>query len=601
MRAFALLTCVAKAALKGLGKAAGLGAAVDIAEEAAKEWGRTADAGKRKAELEATVRLAAAEFRQQVEAVVREVAGDKPAAVQQKLSTFLLQLPDLARQRFRRPDDRDGRSVPPGFRPDDPADLVSLLPAKLSPVATETDDPLSVTIRYTRGPLAGKSTTFTGPGVMLVGRDDDCHPKLPHESCGRVSRRHCFLEIHPPDVRLRDLGSLHGTTVNGQLIGKRPEGTVPNPKYQSPVHLLGHGAEVQLADRDQMAFTVHIQAPPPPKTQSCAWCGATVTGRTGRAGLLVCESCQGNMSGLLRGLVGAAESEPELNAIHGYELIEKLGEGGMGAVYLARHPKAGPAAVKVMLPKLAADDRAVRQFQREVRNTMALSHRNVVRCLDHGFSKGVFFLVLEYCDGGSVAELIRARGGTLPVDEAVEIGLQALDGLHHAHTATVPFVKQADGTIGPGVGLVHRDIKPANLFLTGWGSGRVVKVGDYGLAKGFDEAGLSGGTRTGEVAGTWEFMCRQQVIGYKTAGPEVDVWAVAASLYQMLTGALPRDFPPDRDPWLVILEDDVVPVRKRNTAVPKPLAELLDEALSETNGLTFRSADHFRTALSDAA
>ncbi len=217
--------------------------------------------------------------------------------------------------------------------------------------------------------------------------------------------------------------------------------------------------------------------------------GSIVTGRTNRAGLLVCGGCQGNLSGVVQGLLGAAETEPELKAIHGYELLEKLGEGGMGAVYLARHPKTGPAAVKVMLPKLAADDRAVRQFQREVRNTMALNHRNVVRCLDHGFSKGVFFLVLEYCDGGSVAELIRSRGGTLPVDEAVEIGLQALDGLHHAHTATVPFVKQADGTIGPGVGLVHRDIKPANLFLTGWGSGRVVKVGDYGLARGSTRPG----------------------------------------------------------------------------------------------------------------
>src|SRR5262249_62098035 len=95
---------------------------------------------------------------------------------------------------------------------------------------------------------------------------------------------------------------------------------------------------------------------------------------------------------------------------------------------------------------------------------------------------------------------------------------------------------------GPGKGLVHRDIKPANLFLTGWGSGRLVKVGDFGLAKAFAESGLSGGTRTGDVGGTYEFMCRQQVAYYKDAGPEVDVWSLAASLYYLLTGQTPRDF-----------------------------------------------------------
>ena len=307
------------------------------------------------------------------------------------------------------------------------------------------------------------------------------------------------------------------------------------------------------------------------------------------------------MADIVRGMVAAAGGDAGLTAVRGYELVEKLGEGGMGVVYLARHPRTGPAAVKLMLPKAAADERAVAHFKREIRNTMALGHRNVVRCLDHGFARGAFFLVLEYCDGGTAADLLEARGGKLPVDEAVEIALQALDGLHHAHTATVPFVRRSDGTFGPGVGLVHRDVKPANLFLTGWGSGRVVKVGDYGLAKGFDEAGLSGGTRTGEVAGTWQFMCRQQVIGYKAAGPEVDVWAVAASLYQMLTGELPRDFPDDRDPWLVILDDDPVPIRNRNPAVPKPLAELIDHALAETNGLAFRTAADFRRALEEAA
>jgi serine/threonine-protein kinase len=209
-----------------------------------------------------------------------------------------------------------------------------------------------------------------------------------------------------------------------------------------------------------------------------------------------------------------------------------------------------------------------------------------VRLEDTGYSRGTFFLTLEYCDGGSVAGLMNERGGILSLDEAGEITLQALEGLHHAHNV-----------FGPDSGLVHRDLKPANLFLSGSGSARIAKVGDYGLAKAFDDAGLSGSTRTGEAAGTPHFLPRQQVIDFKYAEPEVDVWAMAASLYHMLTGSVPRDFPAGRDPWLVVLESLPVPIRQRKPSIPKKLAELIDQALREEPAIPFQSAMAFKEEL----
>jgi pSer/pThr/pTyr-binding forkhead associated (FHA) protein len=611
MRPLAILKCIARAAVKGVGNLGGLPlgeAAVGLAEAAWGEWKKEKAEAERKAELDAVVKMAGDEFRKQVEAVVKEVAADKPPAVQKLLSVYLEQVPELARKRFARPEDRTGRTIPPGFRLDKSADLASLLAQPSRPPATEDGEPPAtntprVTLRYTAGPLAGQEVSYTEPAVLLFGRGEDCNPQLPQDGCGRVSRRHCFVEVNPPDVRIRDLGSLKGTFVGGNLIGRRPKGEPPKPGFESSTHALNDGAEVRLTDRAQVAFTVWVEAPEAPEVRACAWCGKEGSKAVAnRAGMFVCAACQSNMAALVQGMVCEAKAgNTELKAVKGYELVERIGQGGMGAVYLARHPTTGPAAVKLMLPKVAADERAVRLFQREIRNTMALNHRNVVRCLDHGFTKGVFFFVLEYCDGGSVAGLMGARGGKLPVDEAVEIALQALDGLHSAHTAEIPFVRGKDGRFGPGRGLVHRDIKPANLFLSGWGSGRVVKVGDYGLAKGFDEAGLSGGTRTGDVAGTWEFMCRQQVVGYKAAGPEVDVWALAASLYQMLTGQLPRDFPEGRDPWLVVLEDNPVPILKRNPKLPAKLAEVIDHALTEEPKMPFASAAEFKQALEEVA
>jgi serine/threonine protein kinase len=251
----------------------------------------------------------------------------------------------------------------------------------------------------------------------------------------------------------------------------------------------------------------------------------------------------------------------------------------------------------MMLPRVAAAERAVEQFQREIRNTQALKHRHVVGCLDHGFTRGTFFLILAYCEGGSVKQLMAQKGGKLRVDEAVDITLQALEGVEYAHQAPIPLVKQKGGGYAYGRGLVHRDLKPANLLLTGSGKSRLVKVGDFGLAKAFEEAGLSGGTRTGDVAGTWEFMCRKQVAEYARPGPDVDVWAIAASLYNMLTGHVPRSFPTDKDPWLVVLESGAVPIRERDPKIPVRLADVIDGALREDRDIPFASAAAFGEAL----
>jgi serine/threonine protein kinase len=172
-----------------------------------------------------------------------------------------------------------------------------------------------------------------------------------------------------------------------------------------------------------------------------------------------------NVQGMMRELLGQSQAgDAELRVLRGYDVLEELGTGGLGAVYLARHQRTGaPAAIKLLLPKVAADEEAIALFQREIRNTMALSHRHVVRLHDHGFAKGALFMVLEYCDGGSAEGLRLQRGGILPVDEAVEIALQALEGLAHCHGADIPFVKQKGGGYGPGKGVVHRDGKPANL------------------------------------------------------------------------------------------------------------------------------------------
>jgi serine/threonine-protein kinase len=310
-----------------------------------------------------------------------------------------------------------------------------------------------------------------------------------------------------------------------------------------------------------------------------------------RQGEYICSRCQADPAQIVQRLLKRAKGGDEnLVPLKGCTIVKELGRGGMGAVYLLRNSQKGElVALKVMLPKIAADQRAKEKFLREVENTKTLKHTNVVRLQDSGCSEGTFFFTLEFCDGGSVDKLVKEHGGTLPITEAMTIILQALDGLEYAHNV-----------FETGNGLVHRDLKPHNIFLSGSGSSRISKVGDYGLAKAFDMAGLSGQTRTGAMAGTPVFMPRQLLINFKYAKPEVDVWGMAASLYYTLAGRPPRDFPKNQDWWRVVLETPAVPIRKRDTSIPRKLAEVIDTALIDNPAIVFKTAAEFKRALEQA-
>jgi len=510
--------------------------------------------------------------------------------------------------------------------------------------------PASVILRVTKGKLTGKEYPFEERTMCLIGRSKECLVRVPGDVEHRkISRHHCLLDINPPDVRVRDFGSLNGTFVNGRRIGKRKKGQSREEaaREKLPEYDLKDGDEIQLGNT---VFRVTISVPAvcaycsaeipeeqpqagpsdtlvclceacrqqaqavqrsrtPRRTEPedhkvCTKCGRDVTGEAGanRRGEYICAACRSDPFELLRVLLQVASTgERDLVAIEGYQIVKELGRGGMGAVYLAKHERTGTeVALKVMLPQVAATKSAAEKFLREIDNTKILRHPNVVRLHDSGCSRGTFFFTLEFCDGGSVDNLMQSHGGLLPFSEAVSIILQILDGLDYAHQVEVPCVPIEGGQVERGLGLVHRDLKPGNIFLSRSGGRVTAKVGDYGLAKAFDLAGLSGQTCTGAVAGTPHFMPRQQVLQFRYSKPEVDVWAAAASLYYMITGYTPRDFSKKRDLWQTVLKTHAVPIHKRSSAVPRRLAEVIDEALVDDPEIRFKTAAELKHAIERA-
>ena len=439
-----------------------------------------------------------------------------------------------------------------------------------------------VILTVTSGSLEGQKFKFDSRTTCLIGRAKDCNPQLPNDKANRViSRYHCLLDINPPNIRVRDLGSKNGTYVNGEKIGQRQIGESASraDRMRSPEYDLKEKDKFQLGNT---VFRVTIE-------------------RGSQDNPSVVKPSLDLLSIINNTIAQAATDKRDKIALKDYKIIRSLGKGAFSEVFLVLNQQTGQlAALKVMQPQesLNTDNKEI--FLREVANTHALNHPNIIRLLDYGYANNIFFFVLEYCEGGNVAELMRQKGGRLSLDEAMVIILQTLDALEYAHNAEIPFAARGNGTFRPGRGLVHQDIKPRNIFLEKKGDTQVVKLGDYGLAKAFDQAGFSGQSRSGARAGTLSFIPRQQVLDLKYCQPDADVWAVAACLYNLLTGTFPRDFA-QKDSLLAVLQNKAVPIRERNASIPKALASIIDSALIDDPEINFKSAADLKKALTQSA
>jgi hypothetical protein len=455
-----------------------------------------------------------------------------------------------------------------------------------------------VTLVVVSGPNEGREFAFTAAARCVVGRDASCDLRLDDpRNPPQVSRRHCELMLQPPAVQVRDLDSQNGTFINSRLAGSRAAPSVTAvPLFDGDTlgvadYRLRVGTSPVLCSACRQVADVEraLLRTPEGRPMCCSCFNAESPPTASLAGE--------HLDALQRLLSQAGTGVADLLPLRDYEVERELGHGGMGVVYLARHAPTGRrVAVKVMLPHLAVRDELRGRFLREIDLVRALRHPHIVEAFDSGCDGGAFFFTMEYCEGGSVDQLLRRRGEPLGVDEAIKLTLQVLDALAYAHQVEIPHVQLADGSSRPARGLVHRDLKPGNLLLTG-GADPVVKVADFGLAKAFELAGMSGHTRSSQVVGTPRFCPRQQIVNSLRAGPEVDVWAAACCLYHLLTRKYVRDFPPGCDPLLAALQLPVVPVRQRRPDLPPRLAELIDRALAEEQALAFSSAADFRGEL----
>ncbi len=250
-----------------------------------------------------------------------------------------------------------------------------------------------------------------------------------------------------------------------------------------------------------------------------------------------------------------------------YQLLEKLGQGGMGSIYKAVQINLRrEVAVKVIREGRLDDPRALARFEREMAAVGSLDHPNIVRAHDAREIEGTRFLVMEYVDGLNLTEVI-ISSGSLSVADACKLICQAAVGLQAAHEH----------------GLVHRDIKPSNLMLNREGQ---IKILDLGLAR-FqkdEESRQIEVTGTNEMVGTPDYVAPEQIAETRTVDIRADIYSLGCTLYALLVGHPPFRGPQYRSKFDKItahVKDPVPPISQFRLDVPEPLVGALDRMLAK--------------------
>src|SRR6478672_9893540 len=261
-----------------------------------------------------------------------------------------------------------------------------------------------------------------------------------------------------------------------------------------------------------------------------------------------------------------------------YEIERELARGGMADVFLARDQLLDrPVAVKVLFPEFARDPSFVERFRREAQSAASLNHPNIAAVYDWGQERGTYFIVMEYVEGRSLRDIIRADG-RIPAFEVARVGAEIADALAFAHRH----------------GVVHRDIKPGNVLITATGS---VKLTDFGIAANPADA-TQGLTQTGSVMGTATYFSPEQAQGFTVDGRS-DVYSLGVVLYEMATGVPPFT---GESPVAVAMKhvrEVPPPMRTRVPDVPAQLESIVNAALTKDSAMRYQSADEMRVDLVD--
>ncbi len=257
-----------------------------------------------------------------------------------------------------------------------------------------------------------------------------------------------------------------------------------------------------------------------------------------------------------------------------YEVLQILGEGGMGAVYKARDIELNRmVALKVIRPELAGSQAIIDRFKQELLLATQVTHKNVIRIYDLSEAEGMKFITMEFVEGEDLRSLMQQKTKLAPA-EAVEIMLQVCRALEAAHS----------------VGIIHRDLKPQNIMRDK--SGRIL-VMDFGLARTLEGGGM---TQTGALVGTMDYMSPEQALG-KDLDQRSDLFTLGLIFYELLTGKMPYKADSVVASLLKRTQERAAPVSSHDASIPRPLSDIVSKCMDPDVKLRYESSSQIMADL----
>ena len=256
------------------------------------------------------------------------------------------------------------------------------------------------------------------------------------------------------------------------------------------------------------------------------------------------------------------EEKPSSRVLGGFEVLDLIGQGGMGSVYLARQISMDRlVALKILSPQLAKDEKFLERFFREARMSAMLNHVHIVQGIDVGEAEGFYYFAMEYVEGPTLAEILRERG-RLSERDALRVVLQVAMALEHAHDR----------------GLVHRDVKPSNIIFSS--TEKVVKLADLGLAKRYLER-TAELTHAGRLVGTPYYMAPELAQGEVTADIRSDIYSMGATFYHAITGRPPFEGNTPAEILVKHMSEPLTPPDQVNLLLSTGTCEVIEKMMAK--------------------
>lgn len=498
------------------------------------------------------------------------------------------------------------------------------------------ENAMEVKLEIIKGPERGKIFTINEVTSCIAGRSRDARFRF-SEDDPYISRRHFLLEISPPKVFFRDLDVTNPSKINGLYVeeAELSDGDIIEVGYTQLNVALQLEIQTKTIKCQKCDKSIKVYEDENPK-QICDDCAKKVeegsspriSALPSRTPLKISCSCGKDLTKFADSDGKARELKSRVTysckkclpqkgvdagkKINDYIVIRKIGEGGFGKVYLAYHT---PTCRLVALKEMNIYNKQLgARFNRETRILRKVLHNNILCYVDSGQEKktGKPYLTMEFASKGSLDDLMMKDNGSLEPKTIVQYIIQALKGIEYIHSH----------------GIVHRDIKPENILLQGNGKGEwTPKIADFGLAREFSKTGGSNLTGLGKAMGTVLYMPPEQIKDAHNVREPADIYSTGITLYHLLTGKYPFNFPspldilkflkenkhrvnsPDaalrlmmeiqrlKSPHLIVFEEDPIPIKQRKASIPSDLAGIVDRAIKKSVGERFQSATDFKNQL----